>query len=383
MKLRRAALAAACLLSAHSAWAGHYVFTDQGTGLTAHGIVPTPGQGFSPFWGGGAISWSDSLETTSDVWSGNVNDPVEHADLLNGGTRTDLMPTGYSFAGTTNVEVFNNNSLVAGYAGTSVGGPTHAGLWTVPLVGGSPAFTDLHPAGYVSSLAQGLAGEYQVGWGRDGSQLLHPLMWQSTAASVSQLPLPTGMIQAAAAAIGRYIVGYGTGSDGISHPLWWVFGKHGTITAYDLLPSNGTTGVAVATSNYQLAGSLQTTSTNGEWHAELFTGCPAECIDLHPGTIGKTSYIASSIYSMSSNGSSKYYFAGLAVVNNRKRTGHAMVWRWTNKNAPAPTPVDLQGTLGSGFTASVATGVDGSGNVTGGALATSGVWHQALWTYEN
>jgi hypothetical protein len=258
----------------------------------------------------------------------------------------------------------------------------HAAYWVYSGASQNDwTFSDLHPSGYVASFAQGTNGAVQAGWGQDGAGVYHPLAWQGTAASVAVLPLTGALTQGAAAAVASnnstLIVGWGNGSDNVVHPLAWTPGRRGGYSVADLLPSGATFGVAVATDENYVAGSVVTSTSGGQFHAAYWAGASAATFkDIHPAPIGKTSYIASSVYSATVKFNTRtVYLAGLAVVDNRARTGHAMLWV-----GPSFKPVDLQKTMGTGFTASVATGVDGGGNVSGSALDTSGVWHKVYWS---
>lgn len=386
MKLACAALAALGLLGLEPARAG-YLFHDYGTGFAGLGVVPTPGQGYSPYWGGNLTTWGGGFfgpRGTTDVYGNGV----VHAEVLTLDNDDDLTPAGYQSSG---LMAFGQNDLdpysVAGFVSGScvtacTSGPLHAAYWVYS--GGSQnnwAFTDLHPAGYAASLAQGTNGAVQVGWGQDGAAVYHPLVWQGSAASAALLPLPGSLTQGAAAAVASnksaLAVGWGNGADNVVHPLAWTPAGNNTYTAADLLPAGATFGVAIATDNTYIGGSVITASSGGQFHAAYWYGAAASTFkDIHPGPLGKISYLASSVYSATVKfGTRTVYLAGLAVVNNRSRTGHAMLWA-----GPGFKPIDLHHTIGAGFVASVATGVDGGGNVCGAALDTSGIWHKAYWS---
>jgi hypothetical protein len=386
MKLTSAALAALCLLGSQSARAANYLFHDYGTGLDGLGVVPTPGEGYSPYWGGNLTTWGGGFfgpRGTTDLFA----DGVVHAEVLTLENDVDLNPTGYQSSG---LMAFGQNDdatySVAGFvSGTCsrscASGPLHAAYWVFSGTSQSWVFTDLHPAAYAASLAQGTNGVVQVGWGQDGASVYHPLVWQGTAASAALLPLPGALTQGAAAAVASnrsaLAVGWGNGADNVVHPLAWT-PSGGTYTATDLLPTGATFGDAVATDNNYIGGSVITPSSAGQFHAAYWVGAAASTfVDINPAPHGNLTYLASSVYSVTAKFSTHaVYMAGLAVVDNRSRSGHAMLWV-----GPKFKPIDLQKVIGSGFVESVATGVDLGGNVSGSALDTSGVWHKVYWSF--
>ena len=382
-----AAVAAFCLLGAPAAQAGSgYLFHDYGTGLAGLGVAPAPVQGYSPDWGGKLTTWGGGFfgpRGSTDEFGGGV----VHAEVVTLENDDDLTPAGYQSSG---LAAFGQNDddaySVAGFAsgscaGACVAGPLHAAYWVYSGASGTWAFSDLHPAGYAASLAQGANDVIEVGWGQDGANVYHPLAWQGTAASATVLPLTGALTQGAAAAVASnkssLIVGWGNGADNVVHPIAWTPGRRGGYAVTDLLPSGATFGVAVATDANYIGGSVVTPSSGGQFHAAYWYGAAAGTFtDIHPAPIGKTTYIASSVYAATIKFNTKTaYLAGLAVVDNRSRTGHAMLWV-----GPTFKAIDLQKGIGSGFVASVATGVDGGGNVSGSALDTSGVWHKVYWS---
>jgi hypothetical protein len=388
MKLTSAALAAICLLGSQSARAANYLFHDYGTGLAGLGVVPAPGEGYTPYWGGNLTTWGGPFfgpRGSTDVFANGV----VHAEVLTLDNDEDLNPAGYQSSG---LLAFGQNDdasysvagFVSGTCSTAcTSGPLHAAYWVYP--GGSQTtwvFTDLHPAAYTASLAQGTNGAVQVGWGQDSANVYHPLVWQGTAASAALLPLPGALTQGAAAAVASnksaLAVGWGNGADNAVHPLAWT-PAGGTYAATDLLPAGATFGVAVATDNNYIGGTVITPSSAGQFHAAYWDGATASTFtDINPPPHGNLTYLASSVYSVTvKTASHTVYMAGLAVVDNRSRTGHAMLWV-----GPKFKPIDLQKVIGSGFVESVATGVDLGGNVSGSALDTSGVWHKVYWSFD-
>jgi hypothetical protein len=300
----------------------------------------------------------------------------------------DLTPAAYQGSGLT---AFGQNDdapySVAGFvSGSCVSscatGPLHAAYWVYAgATDNTWNFADLHPAAYAASFAQGNNGTVQVGWGLDNASVYHPLVWHGTAASAALLPLPGVLTQGAAAAVASnkqaLAVGWGQGADAVVHPVVWTPSSNGSYTATDLLPAGASFGVAVAADNLIIGGSVITATSGGQFHAAYWAGASASLfVDINPAPQGRTSYVASSVYAATVKFKTKTaYLAGLAVVNNAARTGHAVLW-----TGPKFAATDLHKLAGSGFVESVATGVDGGGNVSGAARDTSGVWHKVYWS---
>lgn len=373
MKSFLVAAAAVSLVSVHVAHAG-YVVTDMGTGLFGQGIVPVPGIGYSPFWAGNTVNLGNNVQISNDV----VSAGVQHADANVFNTRYDLNPAGYYFSGVTSVTWGPIVGFVGGTCdanGLCSNGPIHAAAWAWGSGGTVPVFSDLHPAGYTASMIQGENGNGLYGWAQDAAQAYHPMIWQGTPANATPLPLPGTLTQGAAvgAAVFNsfYVAGFGSGADNIPHPVAWV-PNSGSYTSVDLLPANGTTGVAVGAMGYILGGSVQTTSSGDQWHAAIWGEATASSFrDVHPTS---SKYLASSIYAMASNGGNPAWAVGLAVLNKQGRPSHAMMW-----HGGTLKPTDLHGYLGASFVQSVATGVNEYGDISGAAQDTSGVWHQVYW----
>jgi len=374
MKHSRILLAAvAVCLFAGPALATWGTAVDRGTILSSNGIVSVPGQYGVPYWGGNSRDQSGWAITALDA--GSHPRPV-----ING---SDVTPSGYNGGGAYMTSWYQTT---AGFVITKKS-VLHAASWV------SGAFTDLHPAGFRSSVAQGVGGSGNiVGTATDTSGFYHPWLFVDNYEALpgQELPLPSGFYSAAATSIAQglslYVGGYAV-ANGEVHPFVWAETNSTTYTPTDLLPLiSGGTGGVVAAGTWdclctdgalpEFAGSVTTNSSGGNWHAALwipYAGGTGVGYDLHPLN---TKFTASSIYAVRLLNKNVVFQAGLAVVGSGRRARwHAMVWK-----SSASSAVDLHKKLPVGqFTNSVATGIDELGNVEGSALDTSGVWHEVYW----
>ena len=147
-------------------------------------------------------------------------------------------------------------------------------MWT----GTEGSKVDLHPSGFVSSVAQDVAEDYQVGWGRMGNAVspAHALLWSGTAASVVDLhsslaDLPVVLTSSQAYAIDEdgTIVGLGRFSSHTYAIMWTPvpgdYSGNGKIDAADYTVWRDTLGQMVA------AGSGADGSGNGKVDQDDYT----------------------------------------------------------------------------------------------------------------
>jgi probable HAF family extracellular repeat protein len=108
----------------------------------------------------------------------------------------------------------------------------HALLWS----GSAANAVDLHPVGFTSSLAYGVGGGQQVGYGvcSDGTQ--HALVWAGGAAGAVDLHPAVFTSSAAKRVHGGYQVGYGDYADGTRHALVWNGTAASVVDLHTLLP---------------------------------------------------------------------------------------------------------------------------------------------------
>jgi hypothetical protein len=371
---KTALLAAAACLFGSPALAGWGTAIDRGTILSANGIVPVPGQYGVPYRGGNSRDQTDWAITALDS-SSNPRPVIDGSDVT---------PAGYSGGGAYMTGYYQTT---AGFV-TASGGVLHAAYWV------SGAFTDLHPAGFNSSVAEGVGGSGNVvGTATDTTGFYHPWLFVDhfEALPGQELPIPPGGFYSAAATsiaqgLSLYVGGYAV-ANGEVHPFVWSETNSTTYTPTDMLPliSGSTAGIAAAGTwdclctdgaLPEFAGSVMTASSGGNWHAALwipFAGGTGVGYDLHPLN---TKYSASSIYAIRLLNKNVVYETGLAIAGHGRRARwHAMVWKGS-----ASTATDLNRKLPVGqFSNSVATGIDELGNVEGSALDNSGVWHDVYW----
>jgi hypothetical protein len=157
----------------------------------------------------------------------NLGSAPYHAYIWSGSAASgaDLHPSGFSAScamGTNGTKQagFGGNFMIDTEGGIAItGGGTHALLWN-----GSPTdYTDLNPSGFYNSVATGISGTQQVGWGQPSSSSLErALLWSSTAASYVNLH-PSGYYDSSAKGIsGTQQVGMGRpNSTSWSHALLW------------------------------------------------------------------------------------------------------------------------------------------------------------------
>ena len=384
--LSAACLAALCCAAPHTLLArgkNWRTAVDLGTILSANGIVPTPGQGYSPWWGGSSADTGLVAQTAIDA-QGNLHAVANGTDLnavygaLNAGivnAQTD------PFVGTS----YHDWSVV-GWVGYPAG-PQAANFYYSQSLGSWSA-RDLNPPGYTASLIQGTDGDGEgVGWALDSGGKYHAWFFGEGEGGGTELLPPAGFKGAGAAAwLGDAtgdIVGYGTAANGATHPLLWLSGNTDW-EVFDMLPAGATTGLVVASDPYpptnlplQCGGSALTTADPNNWHAAVWTvndtNGQSTMTDVHP----VSGYRASSIYSMRAASFGEMFEVGLATkIRARASLAHAIVWSGT-----AASATDLNGRMPAGFTQSVATGVDRYGNIYGAALM-NGVWHSVYWPLE-
>jgi len=204
-----AAVAAFC--ACNTAFAKWGTAVDRGTILSANGIVPNPGENLLPFWGGNSRDQTDWAVTGFDA-GGNPHPVIDGVDVTPAGyTSGGAIMTGYP-------------TTTAGYV--AAGGPTHAASWV------NGTFTDLHPAGFLSSVAQGVGGSGNiVGMATDSTGLLHPWLFVDNFEGLAgrELPTPSGFNQAVATSLaqslGLYIGGYALTAGQTLHPIMWAEGN--------------------------------------------------------------------------------------------------------------------------------------------------------------
>lgn len=259
-----------------------------------------------------------------------------------------------------------NESMATGICGTqqvgfghNLGSPAyHAYLWN----GSVESWVNLHPSSFLSSCATGTNGTQQVGFAGSfmtdgGINILNPmteaLLWNGSAEDYINLH-PDGYSYSLAMGIsGSQQVGYGE-YDGDDHALYWS----GSAASYvDLHPSGYTWSKAYGTNGSQHVG-------QGDDHAMLWNGTAGSYVDLHPSGVWESCAI-------DTNGTQQvgwvleYDFWADEVVKK------AVVWNGSSADF-FYLPMD-------GFLESWAWGIDDYGNIVGGAIEWVGTEHAVIW----
>ncbi|MEW6125851.1 MAG: hypothetical protein AB1757_02205 [Acidobacteriota bacterium] len=240
---------------------------------------------------------------------------------------------------------------------------------------------NLHPIIAEQSIATGVAGNQQVGWGRwrvacvekkgacgggDGTRtVIHPFMWAGSAASAVDItPFDLGF--GAGRALGTdgvQQVGYGQqvlGPNVFSGPFAVVW--TGTAaSAVSLNPPNSSTSEAKG-----VAGGQQVGYAYSPARAMLWTGTAASAVNLHPAGFSASQANAT-------NGTQQVGFA-IQAVAGLAGNNHAMVWSGSVASA-----VDLHQFLPFGYISSTANAIDAAGNIVGTATTTSGNTRAIMW----
>ncbi len=278
----------------------------------------------------------------------------------NGLNAVDLHPAGWinSMAAST------DDTQQCGYGYSALTGGNHAIMWS----GSSASAVDLH-ALFTWSVCTGNHNGQQVGFGERpvyASTTQHAMLWYGSAASVVDLH-PLGYVYSKALGVHNgQQVGYSStlpypgnmtdtpGYHTTSHALMW---SGSAATVVDLHPAAYTASEANATNGVQQGGWAYTLA--GGQHAVIWSGTPDSAVDLHPAAFTDSKVTAMTATQQVGEG-----WAGPAYAAGSIR--HALVWQGT-----AASVVDLNQYIPAGYTNAVATGVDAAGNVVGYAYNAS------------
>lgn len=269
-------------------------------------------------------------------------------------------------------------SIAGGRDGQQVGSVNgQAALWR-----GTPgSLINLNPGIATQSMAIGVAGNQQVGWGTwnvacgekkgacgggGGTRIvIHAFLWAGTAASAIDLtPLSIGF--GAGRALGTdgvQQVGQGfqvIGANAFSGPFA-VLWTGTAASAVDLNPVGSSTSEAKGVAGGQQVGYAFVPS-----QAMLWTGTAASAVNLNPAGY-------SSSEANATNGTQQVGF-GILDASGLGGSAHAMVWSGT-----AASAVDLHQFLPLGYSSSTATGIDPAGNIVGTATTAAGMTRAIMW----
>ena len=243
-----------------------------------------------------------------------------------------------------------------GFGGT--GGFYHAVLWH----GSAASVVDLHPNGFVGSIARGVFEDSIVGNGTNpGVAGSRALLWVGAAHSVVNLH-PAAFPQSLASDASQDSqVGTGIVSNDERHALLW----HGTAASViDLQPSGFTQTEANGVAGTLQVGNGAGTATGGKQHALLWQGSAASVVDLHSLLAGLgPAFVNSQAEDIDANG----VIVGNAYDSNN--VSYAVKWSPVvpgdyngNGIVDAADYVVWRHTLNQ--TVPIGTGADGNGNAT-------------------
>ncbi|MBS1722027.1 MAG: hypothetical protein JSS66_03350 [Armatimonadetes bacterium] len=271
---------------------------------------------------------------------------VYHAGTFQNSNWSDLHPLG-------STESWAYETLSGTTVGYAVfGGSAHAMVWQ----GTSGAYSDFHPAGYDQSGIAGYQGRQMAGWTYMNTPgIYHAAVWTSTGRHTDVHPAAWANSQINATD-GRFQAGSVSNSTySIQHAALW---QGAAASFVDLNP----TWAATSWANHVLKNVQVGASTvNGQTMATIWTGTRASGRSIHP----------TGAYTSEAFGVSKGITVGTFTA------GPSMPVRACVLDASFGF-VDLHKFLPTNYTASVAYGIDPSGNILGYA-GVGGATHAVIW----
>ncbi len=151
-------------------------------------------------------------------------------------------------------------------------GGAHALLWS----GSAESYVDLNPDGFDWSIAGGVSGSQQVGWGEGPATggTWHALLWGGDGANYVDLNPPEYQRSKALDTNGTQQVGVGLASlDGRAHALLWTGTASSAVDLHECLPSEFISSQAWAIDNHgNIVGTAHPSS--GSSHAILWKVVP-------------------------------------------------------------------------------------------------------------
>jgi hypothetical protein len=232
----------------------------------------------------------------------------------------------------------------------------HAFLWNGTPTSG----VDLHPPGFMGSVAYGTTRGQQVGAGGTADGAVHALLWTGSASSAVDLNPDGSRYSWARGTDGVHQVGDMMVS-GSPHALLW----NGTsASAVDLHPTSlqftNSTAIGVS-ANEQVGTGL---SALGWYHALVWRGTPESAVDLNPpGATLSTAWATNGTQQVG-----QALYPGIPL--------QAVVWSGT-----AESVVNLNPFLPSGWMEADAYAIDAKGNVFG--IATDASYHEHVIEWQN
>jgi hypothetical protein len=256
----------------------------------------------------------------------------------------------------------------AGFIHNSGSAPYHAYIWS----GSAASGADLHPpSGFSASCATGTNGTKQAGFGgnfmidTEGNIVItgggtHALLWNGSPTDYVDLN-PSGFYNSVATGIsGTQQVGWGQPTSGSTmRALLWS----GTPSYINLHPSGYYDSFAKGISGTQQVGMGRPTSTSWN-HALLWNGSAESCVDLRPSGVYESC-------ANGTNGTQQVGWGTVMVPQYGEVFKRALVWNGS--------PTDFFYLPTGGFLETWANGIDEYGNIVGGATYGTGATYAVLW----
>jgi hypothetical protein len=233
-----------------------------------------------------SFGYSQAVDVDGDLQVGYGTSPVteyydEHAMLWKGTADSivDLHPEDETYEGGLSFATGVSGASQVGYVTTQGNLQERAFLWN----GTAASAVNLQPSGFARSVATGIWGTSQVGWGATDyyGDVRHALLWKGTAESVIDLH-PTELTASEVFDVwGAKQIGYGRGpAPGFyHHALLW----NGSADDYvDLHPDGfmSSDGSAIA-GEFQAGSGIVATPDGNQIHALAWNGSADSAIDLH------------------------------------------------------------------------------------------------------
>lgn len=229
---------------------------------------------------------------------------------------------------------------------------------------GGEAPANLHPGGYMHSIALGGSGQIQVGMVQGFDDTQYGAVWGRTSTSFRRLQATGYNYVVAHSTDGTQHVGQGSATFNYYHALLW---PNTSSPSVDLNPESFMMSIAMSTNGTTQGGYAH--NSDNKFRACLWHGTKESYVNLHPA-----GYAQSVVNAVRGDVQVGYASVALGGINERQQ---AVAWHGT-----AASVVDLHALLPSDFQTwhSVATDVDNFGNIVGYvASPTWGMKRPVIW----
>ena len=312
-----------------------------------------------------AGSTSSGLSSTSSAGGSFVGSSSvggnSHAILYDNNLNqtTDLNPAGMSSSvakGTDGIEQvgYSRSSIYYYYANCTI--------WK----GGAASAIYLTPSGASGSWCVGTDGGREIGWDYRPFYIYatqHAILWSGSANSYVDLHAGGATYSRGRAIHGSEQVGEISSVASTDPDDGYMYGQavlwHDTAASMVFLNPAGYVSSGALTTNGSQEGGWAKLTNNSTAHAMMWSGTAASAVDLHPAGYFDSRVSAISATTQAGDG----WAGGAAHTTGSHR--HALAW-----TGSAASVVDLHVFAPLGYTDSVATGIDSTGNVVGYAFKT-------------